>query len=152
MCEVTYGVIVRCQWAFTHTTLTWKHSMEHSKPLMASNGEWHQSCHVACYFSLFLFHFSLLRTVTLFPSLRWGVWSYMWTQVKSSASLGPCADGFKRMERVWQTEWLCSVPAFCRLSSPGGKRMKNGWKQFVRGREEAEEEEGEFRALYLARS
>lgn len=59
VCELTYGVIVRCQWAFTHTTLTWKHSMEHSKPLIASNGEWHQGCHVSCYLSLFLFHFSL---------------------------------------------------------------------------------------------
>lgn len=73
VCEVTYGVIARCQWTSTHTTLTWKHSMEHSEPLMASNGEWHQSCDVSCYFSLFLFHFSLL--------LFW------WTQVKSSASL-----------------------------------------------------------------
>lgn len=67
MCKVTYGVIVRCQWAFARTTLTWKHSMEHSKPLMASNGEWHQSCHVSCYFSFFLFHFGL----SLFSSL-WG--------------------------------------------------------------------------------
>lgn len=64
VCEVSYGVIVRCQWAFTHTTLTWNRSMEHSNPLMVSNGEWHQSCHVSCYFSLLLFHFGLGLSVT----------------------------------------------------------------------------------------
>lgn len=97
VCEVTYGVIVRCQWAFTHTTLTWKHSMEHSKPLMASNGEWHQSCHVSCYFSLFLFRYSLSLSVTLFLSLRWSLWSGAWTQVRTTASLSLCTDRFSRM-------------------------------------------------------
>lgn len=124
VCEVTYGVMVRCQWAFTHTALTWKDSMEHSKPLMASNGEWHQSCHVLSNLSLFLIHFSLSFSVTPFLSLSWIELSYMWTQVKTSTSLGLHADRFCGMERVWGVEGLCSVPASCLLSSLGGKRMK----------------------------
>ena len=68
VCEVTYGVIVICQWVFTRTTLSCTHSMEHSKPLMVSNGEWHQSCHVPCYFSLFLI-ISVSNSLSLCNSL-----------------------------------------------------------------------------------
>lgn len=104
VCEVTYGVIVRCQWAFTHSTLTRKHSMEHSKPLMSFNGEWHQTCHVSCYFSLFLFHFSLSLFVTppLFELM--------------------CIHGHK-----WRSQLLLA----CALMDLVGSRGCDGWSDFV---------------------
>lgn len=52
-------------------SLTCKHSMEHWKPLMASNGEWHHSCLVSCYFSLFL---SFISVSVTFPSTK--IFSY----------------------------------------------------------------------------
>lgn len=53
VCELTYGVIVRCQWSLVRTAPTWKHSVEHSEPLMVSSGTWHQHCLVSRHFILF---------------------------------------------------------------------------------------------------
>lgn len=89
-------------------------------------------------FLLFSFSFQCLALCHSFPSL-WGD-VYTWTQVRISASLGLCADGFSRMERVWRTEWLCSAPAFCQLSSLGGKKEWKLTENCVRRREKTEEE------------
>lgn len=131
MCEVTYGVIVRCQWAFTHTTLTEKHSLEHSKPLMASNGGWHQSCHVSCYFSLFfLLSFRLELSAALWRDST--TWAFMWTLRTTLASPLVGADRFSRVEKVYWTDLVQYLP--CLLSSLAGKRIKTGCQKRRRQR------------------
>lgn len=71
VCELTYGVIVRCQWSLVRIAPTWKHSVEHSEPLMVSSGTWHQHCLVSRHFSFF-FSFSLrsLALLELSPVLE----------------------------------------------------------------------------------
>lgn len=91
VCEVTYGVKVRCQRTLTCTKLTWKHSMEPSVPLMASHGEWHQSMFLVIFdfFSFILVSCSLFRhKCSSQPLLTW------W-----------CSQ----MERMWRKEHLPSV-------------------------------------------
>lgn len=85
VCEVTYGVIVRCQWTLVRTAPTWKCTVEHSEPLMVSNGIWHQCCLVSFFFfPLFLFCLRLL------PS-RWSLHPFL-------------NQRFRQMKRVWKTE------------------------------------------------
>lgn len=77
VCELTYGVIVRCQWSLVCTAPTWKHSVEHSEPLMVSSGTWHQHCLVSR-------HFFFLPPPLLFSfqvSCSSGAFDCSWTNV-----------------------------------------------------------------------
>lgn len=87
--KLTYGVIVRCQWSLVRVAPTWKHSVEHSEPLMVSSGTWHQHCLVSRHF------FFSSSTVTLLVSglfFFWSLWR-SWTNV---------LDGWKAVSRLFQ--------------------------------------------------
>lgn len=124
MCEVTYGVIVRCQWTFTCTTPTWKHSMEHSGPLMVNDIR-------ACFFKYRFFFLTIslsFQSVALMVDTR-EVVNFSWPD-----------DLVRRRGCGGQSTWL--LMAFF-----SGWKKNDDWKLLEVGTRQRREEN--FAALRL---